>query len=167
MAYFAKKVCMFSGHNFLKGEVIPEELVLKSKVPELIKTGVIEVVESAKADGTICIPVKAEEGILELYLSEEDIVKVFDVLHGGADEAKAIIDDMTSNDALILIDITDNRKGIKDYVKKRAKAILKSDEESVDTDETADNSAENENQDETSDNSAENEETDETADVKK
>lgn len=161
MAYIAKKVCTFSGHNFLKGEVIPEELVLKSKVPELVKTGVIDVVESSTADGTICIPVKTEEGILELNLSAEDIVQVFDVLQSGADEAKAIIDGMTINDALILIDLTDSRKGIRDYVKKRAKAILKSDEESVEPEDTYDNSAENEEPDETADNSAENENPDE------
>lgn len=37
MAYIANKVCRFFGHDFLKGEVVPEEFVLKSKVPELLK----------------------------------------------------------------------------------------------------------------------------------
>ena len=120
--------------------------------------------ESAKADGNICIPVKAEEGIMELYLSVEDIVQVFDVLQGGADEAKAIIDGMTSNDALILIDLTDSRKGIRDYVKKRAKAIMKADGESVDPEEIDDNSSDNGEPDETADNSDENVDPEETDD---
>ena len=64
MAYIARKVCMFAGHNFLKGEVIPDELVLKSRVPQLVKTKVIEVVDGVSA------PVKEEE-IEEIETVEE------------------------------------------------------------------------------------------------
>lgn len=123
--YIAKKVCTFAGNSFLKGEAIPKELVLKSKVPELVKTGVIEVVEDTCGSGKYIIPVHAEEGDLMVELSNEELVQVFDVLQSGADEAKQVIDNMTCNDALILIDVVESRKGIREYVKKHATALLK------------------------------------------
>ena len=48
--YIANKLCRFEGHNFLKGEVIPENYVLKSKVAQLVKTKVIRVVDDAKVE---------------------------------------------------------------------------------------------------------------------
>lgn len=48
--YIANKLCRFEGHNFLKGEVIPENYVLKSKVAQLVKTKVIRVVDDAEVE---------------------------------------------------------------------------------------------------------------------
>lgn len=64
MAYIAKRPCKFAGHNFLIGEVIPEELVLKSRVPQLVKTKVIEVVngvESPISENEMAESVETEE----------------------------------------------------------------------------------------------------------
>lgn len=70
MAYIAKRPCKFAGHNFLIGEVIPDELVLKSKVPQLVKTKVIEVVNGVAA------PVMEEaEAIEEIESVEAEAIE--------------------------------------------------------------------------------------------
>lgn len=128
--YIAKKPCTFAGQDFLIGDPVPEELVLKSRVPNLIKTGVLEEVAVEAQEGIVknIIPVHAEEGDLLLEVTAEELVQVFDVLQATAEEAKTIIDGITSNDVLILLDVSDSRKAVKKLVKERASVLFPAEE---------------------------------------
>ena len=124
--YIAKKPCSFAGRDFLIGDPVPEELVLKSRVPNLIKTGVLEEITVEPQEGIVkfSIPVHAAEGDLMLDLTNEELIQVFDVFQTSAKEAESVIDGITSNDALILLDVTDNRKSVKELVKQRANVLF-------------------------------------------
>ena len=83
--YIAKSVCRFAGHNFLKGEVIPDELVLKSKVSQLVKTRVIEIVDGVSPEK------ESAEGIAVGLVDEADETT-------GVDETEASDEAETSNE---------------------------------------------------------------------
>lgn len=130
--FVAKKPCSFAGRDFLIGDPIPEELVLKSRVPDLIKTGVLdEFTEAEEKTGIVkfSIPVHAEEGDVQLELTNEELVQVFDVLQSTAEEAESVVDGITSNDALILLDVADSRKAVKKIVRQRASVLFPAEEE--------------------------------------
>lgn len=125
--YIAQKPVKFSGRDFLVGDEIPEELVDRTKVPQLIKQRIIaEATKEAEACvGVVkfAIPVRAAEGDLILELDNDALVSVTDVLQGTATEAESIISGITSMDALILIDACDHRKGVQNLAEERAASI--------------------------------------------
>ena len=131
--YIAKKPCSFAGRDFLIGDPVPEELVLKSRVPNLIKTGVLEEITVEAQEGVVkfTIPVHAVEGDLSLELNNEEMVQVFDVLQASVEDARIVIDGITSNDFLILLDVADSRKAVKKLVKDRANVLFPSEEAEV------------------------------------
>lgn len=131
--YIAKKPCSFAGRDFLIGDPVPEELVLKSRVPNLIKTGVLEEITVEAQEGVVkfTIPVHAVEGDLSLELNNEEMVQVFDVLQASVEDARIVIDGITSNDVLILLDVSDSRKAVKKLVKDRANVLFPSEEAEV------------------------------------
>lgn len=124
--YIAKKPCTFAGQDFLIGDPVPEELVLKSRVPHLIKERVIEEVEVEAQEGIVkfSIPVQTENGGFMVDLSNEEMVQVFEVMQGTAEAAVQLIEAITSNDALILLDAADSRKAVKKLVKERASVLM-------------------------------------------
>lgn len=128
--FIAKKPCSFAGRDFLIGDPIPEDLVLKSRVPNLIKTGVLEEVAVEAQEGIVkfTVPVHAEEGDLMLELTNEELVQVFDVLQETSEAAGPLIDGITANDALILLDVADSRKAVKKLVKQRASVLFPAEE---------------------------------------
>lgn len=131
--YIAKKPCSFGGQDFLIGNPVPEELVLRSRVPELIKTGVLEEVAVEMQEGIVKfeIPVQTDNGGFMVELESEELVQVFSVLQATTEEAKAIIDGITSNDVLILLDVSDSRKAVKKLVKERASVLFPAEEAEV------------------------------------
>lgn len=138
MEYVALKYTRFGGQDFKVGETIPEELVDPVAAEALKKAHVIVVKgseeapkaqEAAPAVSTITINVHAEEGDLPLDLTQEGLQAFVDVLTSKAADAETIIAKMTDSDALILLDIADSRKSIKQAAKDRALAINEAGEE--------------------------------------
>jgi len=81
MAYIAKKVCSFGGQDFLIGNPIPDELIHKGRVADLVKMGVISEVPEAPALEEVvaqvgqvkfALTVHAEEGELALEFTEDE-----------------------------------------------------------------------------------------------
>lgn len=138
MKLFAKKPCSFCGNQFFIGEEIPAEYVLDPNGQE--KAGVLTIVGSDSGEDLdseftatvgqvkFTIPIHAEEGDMLLELTEEELVSVTDVLQESAEAAKAIIDTIESENALILLDVLDSRKGVKTLVRARANVLFPSEE---------------------------------------
>lgn len=126
MAYIAMKPCNFAGQKYFKGDSVPEEVVLPERVTALVKHGVIaEVSEEVQEDEILIhIPVHAQEGDLDCALTSEELVQVFDVLQADVSEAEALIDGITKNDALILLDVSESRKTVNKLVKQRAAKLF-------------------------------------------
>lgn len=132
MEYVALKYTRFGGLDFKVGETIPEELVDPAAAETLKKAHVIVVKgsedaptaqEAEPALSTITINVHAEEGDLALDLTQEGLQAFVDVITAKAADAETIIETMTDSDALILLDIADSRKSIKQAAKERALAL--------------------------------------------
>lgn len=133
MILFAKKPCSFGGKRFAIGEEIPVDLVLNPAAQA--KMDVISIVhdtpvilpggsDDAKIELlTVPVVLHAEEGDFPLNLTFEGLQNVVDVLTTKGDPAKAIVEQMTDGDALILLDATDTRSNIKKAAKARAVAL--------------------------------------------
>lgn len=130
MKLFAKKPCSFGGKRFAIGEEIPGDLVLNPAAQA--KMDVISIVNDAPAfdlgdpagDVTrIVVVLHAEQGDFTLYLTQEGFQSVVDVLTTKGDAAKAIVEQMTDGDALILLDATDTRPNIRKAAQARAMAL--------------------------------------------
>ena len=138
MAYIANRPCRFGEQDFFKGDIIPENLILPERVAALIRSKVITDTVSGVSDFADCvaqvgvvkfaIPIHTESGDLEVEVTEEEVVQVFDVLQATAKEAEEVINTITSENVLILLDVTDKRKGIHNLVTERANALFKPDE---------------------------------------
>lgn len=131
MKLIAKRPCYF-GKKFYIGDEIPVEAVQNPATQE--KLGVLTIVNDAPLFAVPCeepsielltVPVvlHAEEGDFPLNLTVEGLQSVVDVLTDKADPAKAIIEQMTDEHALILIDATDSRASIKKAAQARAMAL--------------------------------------------
>ena len=127
MKLIARQPCSFGGKKFYIGDEVPEELVLDAKAQE--KKNVITICEERKSEATILhkpditVTVHAKDGDMPVELTGEGLQAVFDVLNGTAEEAPAIIEEMTDGDALILLHVTDKRKSVKDAAEARAKEL--------------------------------------------
>lgn len=134
MKLIARKACSFGGKKFYIGDEIPAELVLNPRAQEKrdVLTIVLDDAGSAPPAGpasvrnevdTMTVVIRAKEGDLPISLTKEDLQNVVDVLTGNVDTAETIIDEMTNDDALILVHITDSRKTVKVAAEARAKAL--------------------------------------------
>ena len=129
MKLFAKRPCNFSGQNFFIGDEIPAEFVLNPEAQEkmgvlVIGTGAPETADLPKEEpSTIAIMIPAGEGDVRLDISPAAIQDVFRVLIGNATNAEEIIAQMTEGQALLLLNLSDNRKTIKAAAEARAKEL--------------------------------------------
>lgn len=134
MKLVAQRPCSFGGKRFVIGEEIPTDLVVNPAA--LAKMGVISIVNDAPAVATaidpgdpagdcpgIAVVLHTEKGDFHLNLTQEGLQSVVDVLTSRGDDAKAIVEQMTDEHALILLDATDSRKNIKEAAKARAMAL--------------------------------------------
>ena len=137
--YIALKAVTFGGVAYPEGATIPADVVLPSRVPALLRTKVIaklsDINESNHVGGAemphiepkevegVNLPIKTEDGVLELLASREDIVKAVETMQMNAEEAEKSIKEIESEDALIIIDACDSRKTVKKAVKERAEAL--------------------------------------------
>ena len=132
MAFVALRPCNFGGQHFLINDEIPDELIHPEGRQNLVKMGVIAAVgESAivNANKEDVLPQNEKitlhaEGIdRPLALTHEGFQAAFDVLVADLKEAEAIVNEMTDNDALIFLNMTDKRKGVKATTEERGKAL--------------------------------------------
>lgn len=136
MAYIAKKVCSFAGRDFLIGNPIPDELINPGRVADLIKIGVItEVPDVYPVEGMddivaevgqvkFEVNIHAEEGDLPLELTNEELQQLVDVLQAKAEEAKALVAEITSENVLIMVDCLHPIKSVRSAVKERAAELF-------------------------------------------
>lgn len=133
MELIAKKPCSFGGKKFFIGDVIPGELVLDPKMQE--KRGLLTIVndsepvsgvdhgDPSRDSSLIAVVLHAEEGDYPLSLTPEGLQSVVDVLTTKGDAAKAIVEQMTDEHSLILLDATDSRANIRKAAQARAMAL--------------------------------------------
>lgn len=130
MAYIAKKVCSFAGQDFLIGNPIPDELINPGRVADLIKIGVItevpdvQSVEAQEGQVKFKIDIHAEEGDLPLEFTNEELQQFFDVLQAKAEEAKALVAEITSENVLIMVDCLHPTKSVRSAVQERAAELF-------------------------------------------
>lgn len=136
MKLIAKKPCSFGGERFYIGDEIPVELVLDPGTQE--KYGNLAILEGdavtpaptvspiviADPVLTICVQVGDEE--MELEPTDNGLQDIFNVLIGEPAAAISTINEMTDDDALILIHLADRRTTVKKAAKARAEKLQES-----------------------------------------
>lgn len=133
MKLIAKKPCRFGGKKFYIGEEIPAELVLNPQAQE--KMGVLVIVDGDAECGAqpavisapkLIICVNTDGGNMELEPTAGGLQDIFNVLAAQPAAAKDIINEMTDEDALILLHLSDSRKAVKAAAEERAKSLRES-----------------------------------------
>lgn len=134
MAFIALKPCRFAGQDYKVGECVPDEMVHPGAAKNLKKMGVISECEdnalsvpSNDIPQQTGIPVMIHEqgGCLPLNVMPGSIQDIFDVLISKVGAAETIIQGMEDRDALILLNIVDSRKLIKEAAEARAQELNK------------------------------------------
>lgn len=137
MAYVAIKPCKFAGQSFRIGEVVPAVVIQPGAAKNLVKMGIIAEQDGEPIESTIetagikeeallpdaKVVIHAEEGDMELNLTQEGLQAIFDVLTANVSNAEPIINEMTDEDALILLHVSDSRKSVRELAETRAKAL--------------------------------------------
>ena len=108
-------------------------MVNDAKAPFLMKRGIIVSVDAEEKTGIVRfdIPIHAKEGDMMIPLSRDEIVEIFDVLQGGAEEAKSVIEFMESPECLLLLEAVETRKAVQAAIKERCKALCPNEAEPV------------------------------------
>ena len=132
----AKKPCSFGGERFFIGDEIPVELVKEPNTQE--KYGTLAILEGDAvtpaptvspvviSDPVLTIAVSVDDQTMELEPTDDGLKAIFNVLIGDADSAIATINEMTDNDALILIHLSERRTSVKKAAKARAEKLQES-----------------------------------------
>lgn len=145
MKLIAKKPCSFEGHKFFIGDEIPTEFVANPKALE--KMGVIAIAGNADPipftdpqeyvtpelmEIKFEILIHAEEGDLPLQVTNEELNVFTDILQIPVSKAEdkqkisEMIQNIVSEDLLIMLDALDGRKFVKEEAQARAQAISES-----------------------------------------
>lgn len=131
MAYVAVKPCRFAGQSFRIGEIVPVDALQPGAAKNLVKMGVIAEGEPDAAKPTAAEPELVDEIAIRINIHDmpldvtvDGLQAIFDVLSSTASEAEKTIQEMTDEDALILLNACDSRKSIKSLTEERAKALL-------------------------------------------
>jgi len=132
--FVCKKPITLSGHSFSYGEVIPDGYVLPKRALALIRSSYIAEIESGLlmelaepiqpiqaqiGEFQLTIPIVTEKGNLELTTSSETVVIVFAIMQKTVEEAAKDIAVLEDEDALILLNAIDSRKGIQKAAEER------------------------------------------------
>ena len=148
MRRIAKKPCSFEGEKFYIGDEIPYEYVVNPKAQE--KMGVLTIVGDAQPMippkelqqytsqvGVVKfeILIHSEEGDLPLQVTNDELSVFTDILQIPVSKAEdkqkvsEMIQNIESEDLLIMLDALDGRKFVKDEAQERAKTLRESFEE--------------------------------------
>lgn len=143
--FVCKKPITLSGHSFSYGEVIPGGFVLPERALALIRSNYITEVDgsllqikevatpilsfqSEDEETPITIPINTEKGILEVITSSQTVVTVFTIMQKTVEDAEKDIAELTDEDALILLNSVDSRKGIQKAAEERNTKLKKESE---------------------------------------
>lgn len=136
MRLTANKPCNFGGRKFLIGEEIPVELVANPKAQE--KMGVISIAdgETIPTDVTAKvgvvkfeIPIHTDNGDILLSVTNEELNVFTEIRQIGVSSTEdkqklsALIQNVESEDLLILLDALDGRKHVKEEAQARAQEL--------------------------------------------
>ena len=138
MKLFAIKPCSFGGKRYFIGDEVPLSEVSNPKEQE--KRGVLAISSGSENDVAglpeaekkitktiekLEIPVlqDGENEVLAISLNGNEIQSVFAILQMASEEAVKSLDNIESEDVLIVIHATDNRTTVKKAAKKRAEQI--------------------------------------------
>ncbi len=69
--------------------------------------------KNQNAQKSIVVPIKVKDGILELIMTPEDIIKAVTTMQLNAEEAARTVSEIEKEETLILIDALDTRKTVK------------------------------------------------------
>lgn len=133
MPYVALRPCRFSGRAFFVGEGIPDDIVQPSAAKNLIKASVIAPVSDGEQGARtetfvpestgITVSVNTEQGTMHLEITPDGLQSVFDVLTGKVIDAEDIVRTMTDVNALILLDLSDSRRTVREIVRARGRSL--------------------------------------------
>lgn len=140
--FVCKKPITLSGRSFSYGEVIPDGYVLSGRALTLIRSNYIAEVESGvlqaeeavtpirpfqdeTGETLITIPISTENGILEVITSSQTVTTVFSIMQKTVEEAEKDIAGMEDENALVLLNAADSRKGIQKAAEERATQLNK------------------------------------------
>lgn len=127
MKLIARQPCNFGGKRFYIGDEIPAEYVLNPQSQESL--GVLAIVQDAPAPAIenpaphMSIAIRRAEGDMLVEPTDEGMQAIFDALTSNVEDAKAIVEQMTDGDALILLHVTDGRKSVQAAAEARAKEL--------------------------------------------
>lgn len=133
MKLIAKKPCSFGGERFYIGDEIPLALVQEPKTQE--KYGVLAIVEGdavtpaptvspiVVSDPVLTICVRIGDDEMELEPTDDGLQDIFTALIGEPAAAINTVNQMTDNDALILLHLAERRTTIKKAAKARAEKL--------------------------------------------
>ena len=135
--FVCKKPITLSGRSFSYGEIIPDGFVLPGRALALVRSNYITEVEGGmlqteeavtpilpfqedNGETLITIPISTEKGILEATISSQTAIAVFTIMQKKVEDAEKDIAELEDEDALILLDAADSRKGIKKAAEERS-----------------------------------------------
>lgn len=134
--FICKKPVTLSGRTFSYGEVIPNGFVLPGRALSLVRSNYITEIEggalqakgaempiqpfqSENGESLITIPISTEKGILEVITSSQTVTTVFTIMQKKVEDAEKDIAELEDEDALILLNAVDSRKGIQKAAEER------------------------------------------------
>ena len=143
MKLFAKKPCRFNGRDFIIGEEIPAEYILEPKVQE--RRGVIAIISDGNAIPSeelkqytaqvgivkFEVPIHTEDGDIVVLITNDELKVFTDIRQIGVSSTEdkqkisEMIQNIESEDLLILLDALDGRKHVKEEAMARAEALQK------------------------------------------
>lgn len=132
MAYTALKPCRFAGQSYRVGDSVPAAVLQPGAAQNLIKMGVLGRADDAgletstvtvKVPAPITLTITVGHETVSLEPTLAGLQAVVNTLMSTVAEAEPIVEAMTDEDALILLDAVDSRKSIKDLAEARATAL--------------------------------------------
>ena len=129
MILTAKRPCVFNGHQYSSGDIIPEEDVFAPKLAE--KRGLLSISPEApnsvsgpfSGETQVELPVIQENGSTVILVSPQSVSEAVRIMQLSQADALADIKDLQSNDTLIVLDLCTSNKTIRAAVRKRAEEL--------------------------------------------
>lgn len=141
--YICKKALTLGGERYVPGDMIPASAVMAGRELKLSHSGYIvqanlnDDEKACPTEGhilannghtapdTIILPVHAEEGLLEATVSPQSVYTAFNILQLPEKEASAAIKATDDDDALMLANAIERRKGVAAALAKRHGELTK------------------------------------------
>lgn len=131
MGFVCKKSLTLSGSEYHPGDVIPDGIILDSRVRALKTSGhIVEMSVQTEPESTgmeeakITIPIIGEDGeVLNVELTEGEVQHVFCIMQMNVENATEEIQKIQGEDELIVIHAADSRKSVQKAAKEQASSL--------------------------------------------